>query len=397
MPLRRRWKVLFYIVTATIFTVLLLRLPLFLSRQVVPHTTLPLICPETRNGSQLGRGEEYVFTMVVYSLLFIGRFLESFILQIQIHKFFFKDYKETDPLEFVALCIKGLTQKKWITTCFVVLSVYMLAHSLSIPALGIALEIRTGRATDCESYVYEYHTVYWILDTIRYMYDVGIRLFMVLAMLAVGLIWFEKDVENKDIENRDIENNYTQPENTHSGEPKSYKEYLKDREITSESYSTAWKDYVDKGRRVEYILEIFQTWFVLPWVLFSISSSLSSDHILKAWKEKPSGDGEYDFSEIVYMVYNFNQLFLLTLPYLCAKKINTDHCDYVFESRTQQLDAQTSASRLAFTHINKIQEEDHFYFTPRIWGTSIKIQVDNPLYIMFLLVGIFFTITEALI
>ena len=64
----------------------------------------------------------------------------------------------------------------------------MLAHSLSIPALGIALEIRTGRATDCESYVYEYHTVYWILDTIRYMYDVGIRLFIVLAMLAIGLI-----------------------------------------------------------------------------------------------------------------------------------------------------------------------------------------------------------------
>ena len=230
---------LFYIATATIFTVLLLKLPLFLSRQVVPHTTLPLICPETANGSQLGRGEEYIFTMVMYSLLYIGRFLESLILQIQI-------YKETHPLEFVALCIKGLTQKKWITACFVVLSVYMLAHSLSIPAMGIALEIRTGRVTDCESYVYEYHTV--------------------------------------------------------------------------------------------------------------------------------------------YMVYNFNQLFLLTLPYLCTKKINTDHGDYVFESR-----------RLAFTHINKIQEEDHFYFTPRIWGTSIKIQVDNPLYIMFLLVGIFFTIAEALI
>ena len=324
--------------------------------------------------------------MVVYSLLYIGRFLESLILQIHIYKFFFKDYKETDPLEFVALCIKGLTRKKWITACFVFLSAYMLAHSLSIPALGIALEIRTGRATGCESYVYEYHTIYWILDTIRYMYDVGIRLFMVLAMLAVRLIW------------KEVESNYTQPENTHSGEPESYKEYLKDREITSESYSTAWKDYVDKGRRVEYILEIFQTWFVLPWVLFSISSYLSSEHILRAWKETPrSGDGEYDFSEIVYMVYNLNQLILLTLPYLCAKKINTNHCDYVFESRTQQLDAQTSASRLAFTHINKIQEEDHFYFTPRIWGTSIKIQVDNPLYVMFLLVGIFFTIAEALI
>lgn len=316
-------------------------------------------------------------------MLFIGRFVESLILQIHIYKFFFiKLCTASEVCEFKDLCINGLTQNKWITVSFVGLSIYMLAHSLSIPALGIALEIKTGKGSNCEPYIYEYHTVYWILDIIRYLYDVAIRLFMVLATLAVGNIWEASESMESD---------------AHPEEPKTYRQYLEDRESVSQDHATRWHDYIQRGRRIEYILEIFQTWFVLPWLLYFIGSSLSSDHILRSWKETPSGDGEYDFSEVTYMVYNFNQLFLLTLPYLCSKKMNTHHCNYIFNSRMQQLEIQKTASRMAFAHMNRIEEEDHFYFVPRIWGSSIKIQVENPLYIMFLLVGIFFTVTEALI
>ena len=326
-------------------------------------------------------------------MLFIGRFLEGLILQIQIYKFFFSHHDRTDPNffshhdrmdpnDFMRLCFKGLTQNKWTASCFVFLSMYMLAHSLSVPALGIALEIRTGRETDCRPYVYEYHTVYWILDVFRYLYDVAIRLLMVLAMLAIGCIWDEDEHIRDEDEGK---------------EPESYREYLEDRVAASKDYSKRWKLYIKKGERVKHILEIFKPWFVLPWILFFISSSLSTDQILQSWNDSSSSNGKYNFAEASYMVYNFNQLFLLALPYLCSKMMNMNHSSYVYSTRIQQLGAQKTASRAAFAHMSKIEEEGSFHFVPRVWGTSIKIELNSPLYIILLLLGIFFTFVDALL
>ncbi len=321
--------------------------------------------------------------MVVYSSLFIGRWIEALVIHIHIYKFFFSQ-PTLQPSKFKEFCIKGLTKNKKVVTVFIVSSLYILIHSLSIPILGIVLEIRHGHESNCEGYIYEYHIVYWIFDVIRYLHDVVIRLLMFLATVAIGVIW-SKELEVKTEVSQDTK------------EPQDYVEYLKDRGIASEDHKIRMKDYVKRGGEVERILEIFQTWFIVPWVLYFISSSLDTDQILRTWKDGSTGDAQYDFSEVTFMVYNFNQLFLLTFAFLCSKKMNTHHCNYFTRSRYQQLAKYKTASRMALASMNKIEKEDHFDFVPRIWGTSIKVQVENSLYIVILLVSIFFTVVEALV
>jgi hypothetical protein len=148
---------------------------------------------------------------------------------------------------------------------------------------------------------------------------------------------------------------------------------------------------------VERILEIFQTWFPIPWLLYFIGTSLDTDHILKAWKDGSSEEGHYEFSEISYMVYNFNQLFFLTITFLCSKMMNTYHRKYFANLRSDQLTKFKTASRMAMASMNKIEKDEHFDFVPRIWGTSIKVPVESSLYIVTMLLGIFFAVCEALI
>ena len=127
---------------------LLIKCPLFILRRILPTSTLPELCPDY-NVSQLGQDE--IFTLIVYSSLFIGRFVESLILQIHIYKFFFRHCKQIEITEYK----NKLVKMKLFYLIILLLSIYMFIHCLSIPSLGILLELRSGRETDCESYTYE--------------------------------------------------------------------------------------------------------------------------------------------------------------------------------------------------------------------------------------------------
>ncbi len=178
----------------------------------------------------------------------------------------------------------------------------------------------------------------------------------------------------------------------------SYESILKDREVVSADHQFRSKAYVMKGNIVENILTIFETWFILPWILFFIGTSLSADHILQAWSKESDSEATYDFSEISYLVYNLNQLFLLLIPYLCSLAMNQGHKKYLAQLRKNQLKRfNRSASRFAFSSMQKIEKDIHFDFIPRIWGTSIKIYTDEPFFVIFLFIGIFFAVCESLI
>ncbi len=96
------------------------------------------------------------------------------------------------------------------------------------------------------------------------------------------------------------------------------------------------------------------------------------------------------------MIYNFSQLFMLTLPFLLSYQMNAYHYNYISRSRQQQLAKHKTASRMALASINKIEKENHYDFVPQIWCTGIEVPVENPLYILFLLIRIFFTVVETL-
>ena len=182
-----------------------------------------------------------------------------------------------------------------------------------------------------------------------------------------------------------------------SAETDTIDEYLCDRNETNEDHEMQTKVYAKIGGQVERILEIFQTWFPIPWLLYFIGTSLDTDHILKAWKDGSNEEGYYDFSEIPYMVYNFNQLSLLTIAFLCSKIMNTYHHKYLGISQQNQLTKFKTASRMGMANMNKIEKDEHFDFVPRVLGTSIKVPVESSIYIVTMLLGVFFTVCEALI
>ena len=380
------WKCLFFTFATIVQAALLMKCLLSVIRQLSPHVFLPQAC--RINGSDNSIGQQYVFTMIVYSIVFVGRWLETLIIHIHTYKFFFSQ-STIAPDQFKHLCSKGLKRSYAIRMLLMILTVYMLIHSGSIPLLGVILEIQTGQKTDCEGYVYQYHVVYWLLDIIRYLNDVAIRILMVLATIVIGELWMNYPPEDTD--NQLING----PKNEE--ETKDIAEYLQDRDVTNKDHEMRTKRYAERGSQVERIVEIFQTWFPIPWLLYFTATSLDTDHILKAWKDGSSGEGHYDFSEISYMVYNFNQLSLLAIAFLCSKRMNTYHRNYFAQSRHLQVTKFKTASRMAMANMNKIEKDEHFDFVPRFWGTSIKVPVESSLYIVTMLVGIFFTVCEALI
>ena len=323
--------------------------------------------------------------MVIYSSLYIFRWIEALVLHIHVYRFFSRQPTSTNLTlaKYREHCKEGLSKKRKTQVLLVVVALCLLIHCLSIPILGIILEVKHGQEANCDGYVYEHHTVYWILDAVRYLHDVAIRLVIFLATVTVGAIWFTDSDDKGDSDN--IED-----------EPNDRELYLRDKAAANQDHKCRMDAYTKRGTQVEHIHEIFQTWFVIPWISFLISSSLETDNILKGWKNGPSSSGQYDFPEVVYMVYHFNQVFLLALPYLCMQKMNAVHQKYLNQSRFEQLAKFKTASRVAHACRNRIEKEEHYDFVPRIWGTGIKIHLDSPLYIVLLLIGVFFTIVKAL-
>lgn len=62
--------------------------------------------------------------------------------------------------------------------------------------------LKHGHESNCAGYVYEYHTIYWLLDIVRYLHDVVIRALMLLAIMAIGQIW-SRQFQNTMAEEKD--------------------------------------------------------------------------------------------------------------------------------------------------------------------------------------------------
>lgn len=126
---------------------------------------------------------------------------------------------------------------------------------------------------------------------------------------------------------------------------------------------------------------------LLCWIFTII---IDINYILRVGGENNNLLGAY------YIVYNFNQIYLLILPFLCSNQINADHDQYFSQSRTHQLCRYETASMMALASMNRFDKEEKFNFISQIWGSNIEVPVDNALYILFLLIKIFFTVVRTL-
>ena len=158
------------------------------------------------------------------------------------------------------------------------------------------------------------------------------------------------------------------------------------------------KQYEDCYNKSKKICEIFKTWFIIPWITYFIATSIKRKHVLSPWLQ----DAEETEVEkkllpaIYYMLYNVFQGISLLVAYISALKMNIYHQTYYASLRKTQLSLHKSNTQYALADIFHIEKKEQYDFVPHVAFTQIKIPIDNPLYVIFLLLGTFFMVCGTL-
>ena len=237
---------------------------------------------------------------------------------------------------------------------------------LSVPAVGIAVEYFYISKDECGSsrLATVGFYIYCSFNFFRYAWAYCVRIAMVYATVTINKIW--KNVK--------IENNVTTAEALHA---------------------TLTDQYDEAGKRVKSINKVFQTWFLFPWVIFFIASSLDAKNILAIWNNER--EKVLQLPIIYFVLYNINQMVLLIIPYMCGR--NIDH-------NNEKCNKRIKAMQLKNTHNDKfraeqrkmlIEKEENYDFVPHVWGLGFRVKMNSFIYIVFLLLGLFLTICGALI
>ena len=155
------------------------------------------------------------------------------------------------------------------------------------------------------------------------------------------------------------------------------------------------KEYRDAGEKVQIIANIFQSWFLLPWIIFAYECYLEAGNILSPWKGNREKIG---ILPIVYLIlFNVNQMIFLLIAYICGQKMNHYHHQCHVRIQNMQLSSATNDDDLAEQRKLLIQREYDYDFVPRFWVLGFKVKMNSMIYIIFLLLGLFFTAVGAMV
>ena len=232
---------------------------------------------------------------------------------------------------------------------------------------------------------------YSVVNFLHYILAYLVRIAMIYTVLFLKETWFPqhpRQIEDRRVEFQDLR------EVNASADSERLQIELYDWRIVSEDYKTRAQEYTEIGQRAEVIQDLFQTWFIVPWVIHIVASYLQVKNILYPWDD----GGGAQTSQIYYMFYQVNQIVTLVIPYLCAKKINMYHHEYFGSMRNAQLERfKDDPNRLALARQLRFERQIEYDFEPRIVGTTIIISVGSPLYVTILLADNFLSISKSLL
>lgn len=428
MTNKRVVYVSFYTIFGLVLGIFILRGVLLVSRYGITASGLKCVQDLNQTTAVATKlNHEYIFTTIVYGILSILRILEYSLLAKQFYHFLFNQI-----VVDVSAFFEKRSHRFLYLFCFVIVLLPYFFLGLTIPALGIYQEIEySDRLVQCYHHYYEIYVAYCVTNFFRYMSAFTVRIMMIYTALSLSKIWFPDHdgpplhtsvglgkCENIEASlkaspknagplanNPDVANNPTpvadNPDVANNallldGAPK---KILEDWKMVSSDFQVLSKRYTEIGKQVQVIQDLFQPWFVVPWIVYLIASSLKTYNVLRPWNA--DGDGDTPLSSIPhihYLLYNINQFITLIIPYLCAKKINTYHQKYFKIMRDHQLKKfEDDPSRLSLARQLMLDRKNLNDFVPRIIGTSITISIGNPLFVIILLVGIFLSVSESLL
>ena len=268
---------------------------------------------------------------------------------------------------------------------FLLLIPTLLLLSAGIPIVGIIIELNYTQRMHCEKHNSGIFLAYCAFNIGRYLIASCVRLMMAIASIEVGRIWSVDSLKHDTVEPKDVGTKSTI--------------FLTDWTASSTKHNELSKQYDERGEKSQQVGEIFKTWFIVPWITFFIATSIKTKNVLSPWlqvEEAKEVDKEL-LPAVYYMMYNIFQVISLLVAYVSALKMNTHHHTYYTALRKKQLNAyKKNTSRQALARILHIEKKEQYDFIPHVAFTHIKIHMDSPLYVIFLLLGVFFAICGAL-
>ena len=327
-----------------------------------------------------------VFTSAMYGICALLRLTEYLLLVKGVYTFLSAN-SHFDKKEIWRI-LKHVWSKRDIFWLFVLLFLVpvLLLLSVAIPIVGIVIEVQYSQITQCKDHNQSVFIAYCVFNFGRYLFASFTRLTMAFAAIEVGRIWsvavFESPAHEAKVE-----------------QPNQTERILEDWNVCSNKFDELSQNYHQRGKKCQIICEIFKAWFIVPWITYFIATSIKTTNVLSPWlKDEQEIQVEKRLlPAIYYIMYNIFQLIALLVGYLCGLKINAYHHVYYASMRRAQRNAFNSSSRRAFAHIIRTQKIEQYDFIPHVAYAYLKIPMDNPLYMLFLLLGIFFTVGGALL
>jgi hypothetical protein len=419
-------KLIFFLILSAVLLIFILKLVFLISRYGL--TALGISCEQI--GSNLTTAvrtevnHEYIFTVIMYVIVNVLRIVEYVLIGKQFYFFFFQQM-EIDPWTFFTKHSKRFC---YLLLFFIVLLPYFLL-GFAIPALGIYQEIEhTEQLEKCYRHYHEIYITYCAVNFFRYASAFIVRIGMIYTALFIDKLWFPDNPPghtslgldkslgySSDCEEIDAVIIGTSAEsggsstvaNINSTDELFNVKFLQDWKIVSTDYKQIFEKYHEIGKQVQVYQELFQTWFIVPWIIYFINSSLKTYNVLRPWNLDGDGDTPpSDIPSIYYLLFNIIQLITLIIPFLCAKKINTYHHKYFKHMRTEQIKRYMNQSGihdpskarcLSFARQLMVDRNDRYDFEPRLVGTSITVSIGNPLFVILLLVGLLLSVSESLL
>lgn len=160
-------------------------------------------------------------------------------------------------------------------------------------------------------------------------------------------------------------------------------------------HSRYMDEFKDIKEKVSHIYKIFQSFFVLQWIihLFGLSSHIA--HLVRPWIRHGQVDSP-DMLIVTHQIYQF--LFILfdglalTISHVCALKMNTYLRRYIKHTQEKQLEeAKGRNLQLGFSYIVLITSKNvpNSSFSPRIPGTGLRIAINNPTFVLSIVLSTF--------
>ena len=200
----------------------------------------------------------YYFTVATYGICALVKCIEYIPLFIGFYSFYKSSKKDPKWKKFKDYC-----------QCFWLLLIApLMPLALSLFPLGIVVEYYYEKDNHCNDPKVSIFYTYCALNVPRYVWSFTVRAGMVLATLKVRELWNECCPES--IEQLTSELGCDQ--GTVSAE-----------KTAARLHKMLTNEYTNTGERVKAVCYIFQSWFLFPWIVFFLQSSLEAKTIVSIW------------------------------------------------------------------------------------------------------------------